>query len=109
MIGPIYGSLPIVYDTGGLHDTITHLDIGRNRGNGFVFENHDATGLRWAIDQAMLFNSLILTERNKQIVRIMNDAVSTFNNDNTADQYMKLYEQMLKRPLVDNSDTSAMD
>ncbi len=107
MIGPIYGSLPIVYDTGGLHDTISHLDIGHNRGNGFVFKNHDANGLRWAIDQAMIFNSLILTERNKQIVRIMNEAVSTFNNDNTADQYMKLYEQMLKRPLLDGSDSSS--
>ena len=28
MISAIYGSLPIVHDTGGLHDTVRHLDVG---------------------------------------------------------------------------------
>ena len=27
MIGALYGSLPIVHDTGGLHDTVSHLDV----------------------------------------------------------------------------------
>ncbi len=27
MIAPIYGSLPVAHDTGGIHDTITHLDV----------------------------------------------------------------------------------
>ncbi|MDP3980383.1 MAG: hypothetical protein Q8Q33_03095 [Chlamydiota bacterium] len=36
-------------DTGGLHDTVIHMDVDRGRGNGFVFKNHDATGLDWAI------------------------------------------------------------
>ena len=106
MIGPIYGSLPIVYDTGGLHDTVTHLDIGRSKGNGFVFKHHDAQGLRWAIDQAMNFYSLIPPVREAQITRIMKEGVATFNNDNTADEYVKIYEQMLKRPLI--SDISSM-
>lgn len=100
MIGPIYGSLPIVYDTGGLHDTVTHLDMGTNKGNGFVFKNHDAWGFRWAIDQAMTFYSMIKPERNKIVSRVMDDALATFNNEHTADEYVKIYEQMLKRPLI---------
>ncbi len=35
MIGPIYGSLPVVHDTGGIHDTVGHLDVNSNTGNGF--------------------------------------------------------------------------
>lgn len=100
MIGPIYGSLPIVYDTGGLHDTVTHLDAGRGIGNGFIFRNHDNTGLRWAIDQAMAFHALSRPVRDAQISRIMTEALATFNNDNTADEYVRIYEQMLKRPLI---------
>lgn len=100
MIGPIYGSLPIVYDTGGLHDTVSQLDVGRSKGNGFVFKYHDAQGLRWAIDQAMLFHALIAPVREAQVERIMKEAVATFNNDNTADEYTRIYEQMLKRPLI---------
>ncbi len=100
MIGPLYGSLPIVYDTGGLHDTVTHLDLGKNTGNGFVFKYHDFQGLRWAIDEAMRFNALMQKDRNKVISRVMKEAKATFNNDNTADEYVKIYEQMLKRPLV---------
>lgn len=100
MIGPLYGSLPIVYDTGGLHDTVQHLDLGRGVGNGFVFRNHDSQGLRWAIDEAMRFYGMRANLRNEQITRIMNEALATFNNDNTADEYVRIYEQMLKRPLI---------
>ncbi|MBQ6472755.1 MAG: glycogen/starch synthase [Victivallales bacterium] len=100
MIGPLYGSLPIVFNTGGLHDTVQHLDISKNSGNGFVFDYHDAQGLRWAIDQAMQFNSLIAPVKNAQIERIMQHARETFNNDRTADEYVKIYQQMLQRPLL---------
>jgi starch synthase len=55
MIAPIYGALPVAHDTGGIHDTITHLDVDRGVGNGFLFENYDAAGLYWAVSQAMDF------------------------------------------------------
>jgi starch synthase len=42
MVGGIYGTLPIVHDTGGLHDTILQLDHESNIGNGFLFNvNND--------------------------------------------------------------------
>lgn len=100
MIAPIYGSLPVAHDTGGIHDTITHLDVKKNIGNGFLFNTFDAGGLLWAVEQAMQFYNLPETKKNKQIKRIMQESMATFNHDNTARQYIELYEKMLQRPLI---------
>ncbi|MEE4607992.1 MAG: glycogen/starch synthase, partial [Desulfobacteraceae bacterium] len=45
MIAPIYGSLPVAHDIGGIHDTIQHLDLEAGTGNGFLFKVYDAPGL----------------------------------------------------------------
>jgi len=100
MIAPIYGSLPVAHDTGGIHDTITHIDVKNNTGNGFLFKNFDAAGLLWAIEQAMQFYNLPEAKKTKQIKRIMQESSQTFTHDNTARQYIELYEKMLQRPLV---------
>jgi len=99
MIAPIYGSLPIARDTGGIHDTITHLDVNSDSGNGFLFETYDSGGLFWAISRAMDFYALPAGVREKQVSRIMTDARKTFNHNVTAKNYIKLYEKMLNRPL----------
>jgi starch synthase len=100
MIGPIYGALPIARNTGGLHDTVSHLDVKKNKGNGFLFNDFDSNGLFWAIDQAMAFYASPLKLRRDQIRRIMDQSRRRFSYDNTARQYISLYERMLKRPLV---------
>ena len=100
MVAPIYGSLPIAFDTGGIHDTITALDVNKNRGNGFLFEHHDAGGLWWAINEAMTFYGLPPGIKQAQITRIMTQSAATFNHAVTARQYIALYEKMLKRPLI---------
>lgn len=100
MIGPLYGSLPIVHNTGGLHDTVTHINTAAGTGNGFVFNNHDSQGLKWAIDQAMIFHSLPGNVKSVQISRIMNEAKKSFNHSVTAQSYIKLYEKMMDRKLV---------
>jgi len=100
MIAPMYGSLPVAHDTGGIHDTISHLDVAQNRGNGFLFKNFDSNGLLWAMKQAMDFYNLPKTTKAKQIHRIMQESRAAFTHANTARQYIKLYEKMLKRPLV---------
>jgi len=106
MIGPIYGALPVAHDTGGIHDTVEHLDMKRQTGNGFLFETFDANGLSWAIDQAMRFYKKTKKIKEQQIKRIMKQSVETFNHEATARQYIDLYEKMLERPLI-NSDLSA--
>lgn len=100
MIAPLYGTLPVAHDTGGIHDTITHMDVEKNTGNGFLFETFDANGLFWAIEQAMVFYNLSEKVKATQIERVMLESQISFTHDNTARQYIKLYEKMLQRPLV---------
>jgi starch synthase/alpha-amylase len=100
MIAPIYGTLPVAHDTGGIHDTITHMDVDNNTGNGFLFETFDANGLLWAIDQAMAFYILPQKKKGQQIERIMTESQVTFTHANTAREYIRLYEKMLQRPLI---------
>ena len=71
MIGPIYGALPVAHDTGGIHDTVTHLDVSKDIGNGFLFKTFDSDGLSWAIDQAMEFYMMPPRQKERQIRRIM--------------------------------------
>lgn len=103
MISPKYGTLPIVHDTGGLHDTVKHLDIANRAGNGFVFKTYDSNGLRWAVDEAMRFFRESPDLKAREISRIMIEADHEFNHSVTAQQYIDIYEMMLDRPLVNDS------
>jgi starch synthase/alpha-amylase len=100
MIAPLYGTLPVAHDTGGIHDTIRHLVVGNDSGNGFLFETYDANGLWWAIKEAMNFYRLSPEIKQRQVKRIMEESSKTFNHDVTARQYIALYERMLQRPLI---------
>ena len=100
MIGPLYGCLPVAHDTGGIHDTVTHLSPDNETGNGFLFEFYDSQGLFWAMDQAMAFHALPAKTRQRHVERIMKESAETFNHDVTARHYMQLYEKMLQRPLI---------
>lgn len=100
MIAPIYGSLPVAHDTGGIHDTLSHLDFSANTGNGFLFKTFDASGLFWAIEEALKFYMLPANTRAKQIKRIMTESAEKFTYEQSARQYIELYEKMLQRPLV---------
>ena len=100
MIGPIYGALPVVHDTGGLHDTVFDLDICKNTGNGFLFKIFDSAGLFWAVEQAMNFYNTCPRKKTAQIKRIMTESACNFNHSVTARQYIDLYEKMLQRPLI---------
>ncbi len=47
-----YGTPPVVFRTGGLADTVEPWNATTGEGTGFVFEHHDAIGLRWAAETA---------------------------------------------------------
>ena len=100
MIGALYGSLPVARDTGGIHDTITQLDISRDTGNGILFETFDPQGLSWAMDRAVDFFNLPPETREAQIARIMKESLAAFNHSVTARHYIDLYERMLHRPFI---------
>ncbi|MFZ0611216.1 MAG: glycogen/starch synthase [Desulfobacterales bacterium] len=107
MIAPIYGSLPVAHDTGGIHDTISHMDLDRDTGNGFLFEVFDAPGLLWAIEQAMKFYGRPADVKARQIARVMTASAAEFTHDRTARAYTELYEKMLNRPLIVEKDPAA--
>lgn len=96
MIGQKYGTLPVVNDTGGLHDTVHHLDPVNGTGNGFLFKNYDSDGLMWAIDQAMAFHHLPPGIKNSNISRIMRESMENFNHTVNVQQYINLYERILE-------------
>ena len=100
MVGLKYGSLPIVHNTGGLRDTVRHLDCAQATGNGFVFDNHDSQGLRWAIDQAMQFHLRPERERENQIGRIMRESAESFSPESAVKSYVELYETLAERSLA---------
>jgi ADP-glucose type glycogen/starch synthase len=102
MTAPLYGSLPVVHATGGLYDTITPLDPEKSQGNGFRFEYYGPDGLRWAIDQAMEFYDLPSDVREREIRRVMRESAKQFSHEEVARQYIRMYEEMLERPLVEN-------
>ena len=101
MTSPLYGSLAVVHSTGGLYDTVHHLDVEKSTGNGFRFDHYSAEGLRWAIDQAMEFYSLPSEVKETQIRRIMKESAKEFSHEEVARRYIQIYEEMLARPLVE--------
>jgi len=100
MIGMMDGALPVANDTGGLHDTIDQLDPDNNTGNGFLFSVYDEQGLRWAMDQAMAFHRRPQEVKIAQTTRVMRESAKRFTHEQTAKKYFRIYEDMLKRPLV---------
>jgi len=97
MVAMKYGSLPVIHRTGGLADTVSHLDVDKRTGNGFVFETHDCGGLRWAIDQAIRFYIRPPWEREREISRIMTQSDASFSAKATAEAYIKIYEELSGR------------
>lgn len=101
MTSPLYGSLPVVHSTGGLYDTVRHLDVANSTGNGFCFDYYGPDGLRWAMDQAMNFHALPPEVREREIRRIMEQGKLEFSHTEVARRYIEMYEDMLERPLVE--------
>ncbi|BCX50089.1 glycogen synthase [Haloferula helveola] len=97
MIAPKYGAMTIAHDTGGLHDTVERLDVGADRGNGFLFDVFDSGGLQWAIDEAIQFFRMPYEVKEAQIQRVMREAKSRFNHTATAAEYIRTYEKILGR------------
>jgi len=99
MVAQKYGSIPVVHDTGGIHDTVQNLNYEKTVGNGFAFQHYSTDGLKWAIDEAMHFHKLEQKFKNKVISRIMTEANERFNHEVTAKEYIKRYEWILGQEL----------
>ncbi|MFT4175056.1 MAG: glycogen/starch synthase [Luteolibacter sp.] len=99
MVALKYGCLPIARNTGGLRDTVRHLNWDEETGNGFVFDHHSPQGLRWAIDEAMRFYIRPPHERARHITRVMLESVYAFSPRRTVEYYLHEYSQIAGRDI----------
>ncbi|MDY6915394.1 MAG: glycosyltransferase, partial [Candidatus Cloacimonadota bacterium] len=90
-----FGTLPIVRSTGGLKDTISHLDIEKSEGNGFVFLMADKQGLEYGISEALKFYSQPSEIKLREIKRIMSSSKRQFNLKKTARKYKEIYDKLI--------------
>jgi len=89
-----YGTLPIVRQTGGLADTITHPTpdtLADGTANGFSFRDADPNGLNWAIDQAI---RCYKTDRPIWQRLMLNGMGQDFSWQHSARQYIDFYERI---------------
>ncbi len=91
MIGLKYGAVPIVRETGGLADTVTHFDPRSMVGNGFVFRGWNPMDLLTVINEAVdvFSNTRLWTQLT------VNGMGQHFSWDDSAAEYEGLYRAML--------------
>ena len=86
-----YGTVPIVRKTGGLADTVSHFNPSIGKGNGFLFEDCIASGLMWAIKEA-----LNVYGTNDWEVAVKNAMMEDHSWHNAADDYIDMYKKILE-------------
>jgi len=85
-----YGTIPVVRSTGGLIDTVK--DVRYKNGNGIRFAGADSRSITKAITRAInLYNN------KERLHKTINSAFdSDFSWDASADNYIKLYKELIK-------------
>ncbi|MGN1317621.1 MAG: glycogen synthase GlgA [Lachnospirales bacterium] len=86
-----YGTVPITRTTGGLVDTVHHFNADTGEGNGFQFQDYDAGGLLWAINEALN------VYYNKELWdKVVQNAIRTrFSWEDSAKKYIEVYKSLL--------------
>ncbi|MDR3239094.1 MAG: glycogen synthase GlgA [Clostridiales bacterium] len=90
-----YGSVPIVRGTGGLADTVSHFDEASGTGTGFVFTDYLASGMMWAVYEALrVYANPAAWERV-----VKNGMACDFSWDKSAEEYVDLYLRLKNNQL----------
>lgn len=89
-----YGTIPVVRYTGGLADTVKEYDPKTKEGNGFGFREYDTAHLLEAVARAVYF----FKNESDHWLRIIKNAMnSDVSWDKSARQYVKIYQEALKK------------
>ncbi|MFC4404421.1 glycogen synthase [Gracilibacillus xinjiangensis] len=86
-----YNTVPIVRETGGLKDTVIPYNEYEKSGNGFSFTNYNAHDLL----AVLRYTLNIFHDQDKWYALFRNVRKSSFSWEESRDQYVKLYEQVL--------------
>jgi len=86
-----YGTIPIVHDVGGLHDTIIHYDESNKDGNGFKFKEYSPHALAESINYALnLYSDKTIWEKI-----ISNAMKCDFSWEKSVKEYERIYKETL--------------
>ncbi len=85
-----YGTIPIVFRTGGLADTVT--DYSKTDGNGFVFNRFTTKELVKTIQEAVK----IFQDKKLWKKLVINGMKMDYSWSNSAEKYLNLYAQILE-------------
>lgn len=92
MYSLVYGTVPLVRETGGLADTVIRYNEKTGEGNGFMFKNYESDALIKELNRA-----LKIFEDKKTWQKIMKNGMkSDFSWDSSAKKYLDLYKTMLE-------------
>lgn len=84
-----YNTVPVVYKTGGLADTITPCASG---GNGFVFTEYTPAALGAAMKQAVAFYK----NQEKFVAVVERVGTNNFSWEESAKRYVELYQKAMQ-------------
>lgn len=90
MISMRYGTVPVVREVGGLHDTVFDVDRPEG-GNGFTFLTCDSDGMMWALRRAVeRYNNDKAAWKNIMLEGMKED----FTWNKSAGLYKQMYEEI---------------
>jgi len=85
-----HGTIPVVRKTGGLADTVQHFCRETGKGNGFLFEDYVASGLMWAMREAL---AVYDTPEWNTVVKNALERDSSW--DKAAEEYIDMYQKII--------------
>ncbi|MGA7838933.1 MAG: glycosyltransferase, partial [Ignavibacteriaceae bacterium] len=91
MYSLMYGTVPVVRETGGLADTVKKYEPGSNDGNGFMFKKYNATDMVKEIKRALK----IFQDQKEWAKIIKNGMKSDFSWNSSAKKYVELYKTVI--------------
>jgi starch synthase len=86
-----YGTIPVVYDVGGLAETITEYNSEKSTGNGFVFEKYTAKDLVRTIKRALKMYKKKESWQGLQLKAMQED----FSWERSSQKYLDIYMTLL--------------
>ena len=91
MYSLMYGTVPVVRETGGLADTVKNYAKNKSDGNGFMFKKYNAEDMLKEIKKA-----LKLFQNKEEWQKIMKNGMkSDFSWNSSAKKYVELYKTVI--------------
>jgi starch synthase len=91
MIASRYGTVPVVRECGGLHDTIKAYDAEKGTGNGFTFANYNAHDMMYVLESA-----LSLYENHTEWAELVKNVMKVdFSWTVSAKKYIDIYTSLM--------------